>query len=278
MVNKKHKNNLDELIKQTLSNYEASNSSPDWPQMEKMLGVVPKSNSSGKKYKISSLLESIKTIPKSKSIKWVLSPYFLIAIAIAGGAYIFFVLFNSSKTPENTTNSSSPDLIENNLNPDTLKTATSLATPQDSLIDENNMQVSEDSVKNELLTGENNPEKSNTTETVPKENTVPKEINPVEKTEVKKTENGKIDIKKDLKGVEQTPKEKNHPALINAPDSAKRLNGVSIEKNETNQTSKNDSNIDNPLGRNNFLLKKPNADSIKKSQNQEPKDSLKGPN
>ncbi|MES2286112.1 MAG: hypothetical protein V4547_10520 [Bacteroidota bacterium] len=253
MVNKKHISKLDEVIKETLSNYEASNSIADWAKMERMLDAAPKSNSFRYKHKLLSIFESEKGAPKSKVAKWIFSPYFLIALVLVVGAYFLFNILNSSKSTENTTNSAAPVII----NTDTLQKIVPVL-PVDVLKVENKIELPKDSIKIEPPVEEDLVKKDDI-ETLKKEAILAKEAALIEKAKIKKEQA----IKKDL---------------IRKNDSSKAATKELNEKNVINpveEENKEQSII--PLGRNNFLLYN-NSDSMKKSQNQQTNDSLKGPN
>ncbi len=251
MVNKKHISKLDEVIKETLSNYEASNSIADWAKMERMLDAAPKSNSFRYKHKLLSIFESEKGAPKSKVAKWIFSPYFLIALVLLVGAYFLYNILNSSKSTENTTDSTPPVII----NTDTLQKIAPVL-PVDVLKAENKIELQKDSVKIEP-SAEEELVKTDDLETAKKEALLAKEAALIEKAKIKKEQM----IKKDL---------------IRKNDSSKAATKELDEKNVINpveEENKEQSIIQ--LGRNNFLLYK-NSDSLKKSQ--QAKDSLKGPN
>lgn len=253
MVNKKHNSKLDEVIKDTLSNYEASNSVADWAKMERMLDAAPKSNSFKYKHKLLSIFESEKGAPKSKISKWIFSPYFFIALVLLVGAYFLYNILNSSKTIEDTTDSATKVII----GADTLQTIPPVL-PVDVLSAETKIELPEDSVKIEP-SEEDNLVKSDDIEKVKKEALLAKEAALIEKAKIKKEQS----IKKELVG---------------KVDSAKRVTQELNENNVINpvaEENKEQSII--PLGRNNFLLYN-NTDSLKKSQTEQAKDTLKGPN
>ncbi|MCE9540258.1 MAG: hypothetical protein K8R85_13730 [Bacteroidetes bacterium] len=253
MVNKKHNSKLDEVIKETLSNYEASNSIADWAKMEGMLDAAPKSNSFRYKHKLLSIFESVKGTPKSKVAHWIFSPYFLIALILVIGAYFLYNILNSSKTSENTTNSTPQAII----NTDTLQKITPVL-PVEVLKAENKIELPKDSIITEPPV-EVDLVKSNDIETVKKAAMLAKEAALIEKAKIKKDQI----IKKE--------------SIIKS-DSSKTVSRELDEKNVINpvqEENKEQSII--PLGRNNFLLYN-NSDSMKKNQNQQSNDSLKGPN
>ena len=241
MANNKSGNILEEVIKQTLSNYEVPYTTSDWSQMERILDAAPKSNSFKYKRKLVSVGESVKAIPKARAAKWLFSPYFLIGLLIVCGSFFVYRIFYSNKTVENNVNSIPQDTIEKTIPivvaTETVKTIIPPTISVDTLKSKN------DSVES--------------TEIVPdkKEDIVQKETILPEKKE-----NIKPDIKKDLKKEDQILKKKNQSILVEVHDSLKELN-----KKQP----------DNTFGRNNFLLQSINADSIRKHQNPAPKDSLK---
>lgn len=253
MVNKKHNSKLDEVIKETLSNYEASNSISDWAKMQGMLDAAPKSNSFRYKHKLISAFESVKATPKSKVGKWIFSPYLLIALLLMVGAYFLYNILNSPKTTEETTDSA-PKVI---IGADTLKTIPPVL-PVDVLSAKNKIEVPKDSI---IIppAAEKSLVKADDAETIKKEAILAKEAALIEKAKLKKEQT----IKKQL------------GAKI---DSSKRVTNELNESNVINpveEENKEQSII--PLGRNNFLLYN-NSDSLKKSQTEQAIDTLKGPN
>lgn len=253
MVNKKHNSKLDEVIKETLSNFEASNSIADWAKMERMLDAAPKSNSFRYKHKLLSIFEAEKGAPKSKVAKWVFSPYFFIALVLIIGAYFLFNILNSSKTIENTTDSAIKVIV----GADTLQ-AIPPVLPVDVISAESKIEPPKDSI-NIQPPAEVDLVKTDEIDKIKKEALLAKEAALIEKAKIKKEQA----IKKEL---------------IGKSDSSKAVTGELNEKNVINpveEENKEQSII--PLGRNNFLLYN-NSDSLKKSQNQQAKDTLKGPN
>ncbi len=247
MVNKSKNTELDEIIKQTLSDIEAPSLTSDWSQMEKLLDAAPQSNSFKYKHELTSFVESIKDFTKSNSLKWVFSPYFFIFLAIVAGAFLLHNRMNLPVTDENTTNLIAKDTII----ADPSKSITPQVLPKDVLNTNNKKQLPKDSMNNQISTSDKNSLKSEEIKSDKKENTL------IEESEEVKTDN-----KKDLKKKEQISKKENFPVSKDSRDSA---NGVSEGNNQS----------DNSVGRNNFLLYNINSDSIKKLQNQQPKDSLK---
>lgn len=253
MVNKKHISKLDEVIKETLSNYEASNSAGDWAKMDRMLDAAPKSKSFRYKHKLLSIFESEKGAPKSKVAKWIFSPYFLIALVLVVGAYFLYNILNSSKTTEDTTNSA-PKVITG---ADTLQTIPPVL-PVDVLSAENKIELPKDSI---IIppSAEVDLVKPDDIETAKKAAILAKEAALIEKAKIKK---------------EQILKKN----LIRKSDSAKAVSKELNEKNVINPVEEeNKEQSIMPLGRNNFLLYN-NSDSLKNNQIQQAKDSLKGPN
>lgn len=253
MVNKKHNSKLDEVIKETLSNYEASNSIGDWAKMERMLDAAPKSNSFRYKHKLLSIFESEKGAPKSKVPKWIFSPYFLIALVFVVGAYFLFNILNSSKTIEDTTDSATKVII----GVDTLQTIPPVL-PVDVLSAESKTELPKDSLNIQPLT-EDNLVKTDDIETVKKEALLAKEAALIEKAKIKKEQI----IKKELVGKIDTSK-----SVTNELNENNVINPVEEENKEQSII---------PLGRNNFLLYN-NSDSLKKIEIPQANDSLKVPN
>jgi len=252
MVKRKH-NKLEEVINQTLSNYEAPNNTSDWAQMERILDAAPQSNSFSSKLKLLSVSESLKAIPKAKSVKWIFSPYFLIGLLVVCGAYFLYTFLHSSKILENTTNPTPQTTIPLTVGPETLKTVTPPILPSDVVKAENEVQQSIDTVDQTAI--DENLLKSDEIAADKKENTEKKETGSLEKTE-----KAIADTKKDLKKEEQILKKKKAAAALATKDSIREANKKPA---------------DNSFGRNNFLLQSINVDSIKKHQVQPANDSLK---
>ena len=268
MVNKMHKSKLDEVVKQTLSTYTASNSVADWAKMERLLDAAPKSNSFRYKHKLLSTVESVKT---SNSTKWLFSPYFFIALVLVCGAYFLYNILSSSKSIESTT----PSAQHNIISVDTLQTITA-PVPVDTL-SVIKTDPPKDSLVNPLLTEDKALIKAQEIEAVKNEALIAKEAALLAKTEKIKAEKIKAENLKKLSEQELIDK-KNATNLSDKKDSAKTATEELNEKNVINPVQEeNNEQLIIPLGGNNILLYN-NSDSLKKSQIQQPKDSLKGPN
>lgn len=260
MVNNKHKNKLNEVIKQTLSSYEAQYLTADWPQMERILDSAPKSSSYRYKQKLLSSVESLTTISKSKSVKWVFSPYFLIAIVVGFGAYFLYNILSSSNTFDDTTNV----IPEQTISMEPQESSTSSYIPTDSSNMENELLPTPDTTGAALLTTDKTAVQAIEPELVKKENIVPEKIKLIEKIE-------KTVVKKEEPILLKT----NTPTLPVIRDSAKVIGEKALEKTETNPTQlENKPQPENSPGRNNFLLPANTADSIKKYKSTQPLDSL----
>src|SRR5580698_5522620 len=85
---------LDEKIKQSLSNYKANDSVPEWTRMEKMLDVTPQTSTFRRSYILGSLA----------------------IVAVIGGGYLFYNNFNASKTIEKTVSTAPVQPINTNSN------------------------------------------------------------------------------------------------------------------------------------------------------------------
>ncbi len=105
-------NKLYEVVKHTLSNYEAPIGTTDWPQMEELLDLAPKSKSLEFKRILQLVFESLKSIPRSNSFKKITSPYVLVGLAVLAGVYFLYPYLNSTKTSTNVTSEPSKK-IEN---------------------------------------------------------------------------------------------------------------------------------------------------------------------
>lgn len=96
---------LDELIKQTLSNYEVSSDTSDWQKMESMLDAAPKSGTDIYKQKLTFLTDSVS---QPGILKKLTASYIFIAVLmLAGGGYLLYTILKSPKAPENIANSTS---------------------------------------------------------------------------------------------------------------------------------------------------------------------------
>lgn len=124
MVNNTDNSKLYEIVKQTLSNYEAPYNAADWEQMQSILNLVPKSSSFKFKHVLLSFYGSLKSFSKSKTFKFIFSLYMLIGLAVLIGAYFLYTFLNSSKIP-NTINSTPQQKIENTTNTETPASGTS---------------------------------------------------------------------------------------------------------------------------------------------------------
>lgn len=269
MVNKMHKSKLDEVVKQTLSTYTASNSVADWAKMERLLDAAPKSNSFRYKHKLLSTVESVK---KSNSTKWLFSPYFFIALVLVCGAYFLYNILSSSKGIENTT----PSAQHNIISADTIQKVTAPVLPVDTL-SVIKTELPKDSVAIPLLTEDKALIKAQEIEAVKNEALLAKEAALLAKTEKIKADKLKADNLKKLSKQELINK-KNATNLIDKNDSAKAATEELNEKNVINPVKEeNNEQLIIPLGGNHILLYN-YSDSLKKIQNQQPKDSLKGPN
>lgn len=253
MVNKKNSGKLDELIKQTLSNYEASSNSSDWAQMEKIVDTFPRSSSFRYKLKVLSILESLKAITRSKSVKRVFSPYVLVGLLLLVGAYFLYRILNTPNTLENTTNSSP----QNNIITDTIQALPPAVVSKDIIKKENKTEQLKETVSSSLVTNDKSLVLTEEAEPVKKDNILKKE-------EDKKLADAKADI---LKKLMKTEQEMNK-------DTSGKVSGVSKENNEFKKEEKDQSVIS--IGRDNFLLYT-NSDSLKKFQNQQSQDTVKGP-
>lgn len=263
MVNNKHKNKLNELIKQTLSNYEAPYITADWPQMERILDSAPKSSSYRYKQKLLSSVESLSAISKSKSVKWLFSPYFLIAVILGLGAYFLYNILSSSNSFDDTTNATP----EQTISMEPKESSASAYIPTDSSTVENEILPMPDTTSAALLTNDKTAVQTSEPELVKKENTVQKKINLIEKIE--KTD------KTVVKKLEPVLLKPNTTVLPVLSDSAKVIGEKALEKTETNPTQlENKPQPENSPGRNNFLLPANTADSIKKYKSTQPLDSL----
>ncbi len=99
MADNTHINKLDEVIKQTLSNYEAPSDVSDWELMERMLDTAPQAASL--KHLLQPVSEKLDAF-KAGPLKRIFSPYILIAIALAVGVYFIYHVISGAKTAEKT--------------------------------------------------------------------------------------------------------------------------------------------------------------------------------
>ena len=257
MVNSTGNSKLYEIVKQTLSNYEAPYNLADWEQMQSLLDLAPKSKSFQFKNNLLSKLESLKTIPKSKTFKLIFSFYMLIGLAILGGAYLLYTFLNSPKTPD-TINSIPQQKIETTINTETkLPVAPSTTIIQDVQKTDNKIPQAISTTDSSLSTDKKDIEK-------PVESVITRrEPFLIEKIESKKSVF--IDTSQsDLNKLPQTLKKGNEPAIPDTRDSSKGIIGESKEKGQKTKTTKK------PAGTS-------ASDSLTRYLNKLPQDSLKLP-
>lgn len=260
---KKDTRRLDELVKQTLIEYEAPETAADWEKMETILGVAPKASAGNIGF------PSLGGAGGTGLIKKVTSSYIVIAaVMLAGGSYLLYTILKSPKTDNSavvvpssdtvapapveapSTVSASPAPVEN-VSP----VATAADKLKDSLI-----------AKTELAAEEKKKE-----ETAAKEAEEKKEAEIAEKKKADKAEADKIkaaDKKREEKAEEKRKADKKEK---------ERLAAKEKEKNTAPTETLKKSN--NPIGLN--FLRSVNLDSLKKQQSQQPtppvNDSTKAP-
>ncbi len=258
MVNNTDNSKLYEIVKQTLSNYEAPYDAADWAQMQNILDLAPKSKSFKFKHILLSIFGSLKSSPKSKIFKWIFSVYSLIGLIILGGAYLIYTNFNFTKTPD-TINSKPQQKIENTVNtgaktPITPSNTTVLGVPKT----ENKIQQPLNTSDSVLPTNKKDIAK-------PAESAfTKKEIDLIEKTETKKTEKIDTSSKSTFNNPQQVIKNENESVTPDTRDSSKEIIGQPKEKGKnTKVNKKKHDNI--------------NADSLTRYFNSQTQDSLKVP-
>jgi hypothetical protein len=271
MANTGDSRKLDDLVKETLINYEDSATVPDWGKMEGMLGTAPKSSS----FKLGSITDSA---GEPGIFKKAFSSYiFIIVIMLGGGGYLLYSILKSPKAPV-TVQSSVPVIDSGAANVSSKSPVITKTTEEKIVATEKNINPPKDSVAPPLpqVVTEKLPEvpvdkKENSNNKkegeAKKENKAKKEPEVTAKTE-KKTE------KKDTESVKVTEKKKEEPKKPEKKEKEKTPVAEKKEKAPKEALKKSD----NAIGLSNFMLHSMNADSIKKQQSpQQPKDSVKTP-
>jgi len=263
MINNSQHIKLDEIIKQTLRNYEVSDDNTDWERMESLLNTIPKSNSFKYKDALHSFGESLKTIPKSISIKtistpisikWIRPAYIIIGLSIVIGGFLIYGIVHFYKTSSDTNTIPQP-AIEN----------VTKTIPSDSSI--------------HGATGVTAPQQ--VIDTI--ENIIPEEItndNSSDTDEVASDQKKDI-VEKDVKEEKNNKKnntDKDEPAL--KKNNATLLFHDSLKAPEINIKENHSGNKNEPDNTATFdiIMQKHNADSLKNFLNKIHKDSLKSPN
>lgn len=260
---------LDELVKQTLSEYVAPDTTADWTKMEVILGVAPKTTTN----KIN--FPSFGDNAGAGVLKKVVSSYvFIAALMLAGGGYLLYTILKSPKA-DNTSAIVEPPVDTASINPAVI------LLPPDSIVPaENNTALVSDGKKNDSsivkVALPADLKKKEEPVVADKKTTDKKETELSEKKKSEKAEADKVkaeDKKREEKKEEKRKAEKKEKEKQLAAKEEK-------EKKEAPQETLKKSN--NPIGLN--FLRSVNLDSLKKQQDAEPvqqqsqpKDTVKAP-
>lgn len=266
MANRTDSRRLDELVKQTLSNYESATPVSDWQKMESMLGTAPKV--SGSAFKFPSFSVSGEGAGFVKSI---FSSYiFIVVLMLAGGGYLLYTIL---KAPKQDT------AVTTELPVDTVASTPTVAPVviQDTVQAQNTSApaIKPEIIKDTVAAVTTETVKEKTEEEVRAEKKEAKDKKEAELTEKKEKEKKeKIEAEK-LK--EKKREEKREEARKAEKKEKERIAKEEKEKNAEPKETLKKSN--NPVGLN--FLRSVNLDSLKKQQEQpapqpqQPKDSVK---
>jgi hypothetical protein len=265
MANRTDSRRLDELVKQTLGNYEPADTASDWSKMEAMLGTAPKIVAPS--FKLPSLSVSGEG---AGFVKGIFSSYiFFVVLMLAGGGYLLYTILKAPKqdavltaplvdSAANKTVTEPPVVlntapVENKpvaeIMPEVAKDTVAAANPEPAK--EEKKEKVEDPKAEEKETKEAR-EKREAREAKEKKDAELAEKREKEKREKIEAEKLKTEKKKEeAKKAEKKEKE--------------RLATVEKEKKEASKETLKKSN--NPVGLN--FLRSVNLDSLKKQQSQE---------
>lgn len=241
MVNNTPESKLDETVKDTLNNYEATYDPGDWSRMESILDAAP----------------------KSTNFQWSTVIKVAIVLGVLAGGYLLFDAINTPDVQEeiikNPVKEPVKDVVK--VSPETTLPVPPVSPPKVSAIE----------VSKEVAKETNTPDK------IGPISPVVEKMKPEEKPIVRKEERPKDKKNK----AEKNSKEEtitshklimgNEPVFGDMLDSSKGVIGETKEKEETKKAAK--AKKDLPVGWDNFMLKNVNPDSIKKQR--EKRDSLK---
>jgi type IV secretory pathway VirB10-like protein len=242
MVNNTPDSKLDETVKNTLNNYEATYEPGDWSRMENMLDAAP----------------------KSSNFQWSYAVKVVGALAVIAVGYFIYNAVNTPELNKDEIISTPPIKTEEEVvkvSPDVTAPvpAPAVASPK----------IDQTEVANEVAKETVTPDKIAVT------SPLNEKLKTEEKAVVKKE-----DKRKDKKQKENTDDKNvithtlimgNEPVFGDMLDSSKGVIGETKEKEETKKSAKAQKDL--PVGWNSFMLKNVDPDSLKKHR--EKRDSLK---
>lgn len=273
MANRTDSRRLDELVKQTLSNYESATPVSDWQKMESMLGTAPKI--AGSAFKFPSL-----SLAGAAFVKSIFSSYiFIVVLMLAGGGYLLYTILKAPKQDTALTTALPADTVVSTptVTPAVISDTVHAQNTSASEIKPEIIKDTVAAVETEPVKTETEEVKSGKKEIEDKKDTEPtvkkdeKKEKKAEKSEAEKSEAEKLKEKK--------REEKKEEAKKAEKKEKDRIAKEEKEKNATPKETLKKSN--NPVGLN--FLRSVNLDSLKKQQEQPPlqpqqtKDSVKTP-
>lgn len=261
---------LDELVKQTLSDYVAPDATPDWVKMESILGVASKAGSDKMNF------PSFGNADGTGLIKRVASSYIVIvALMIAGGGYLLYTILKAPKTEDASAVVVAPPV-------DTVATPAAMQSPaiiapagnETAVVGADNKQNDTTIAKTEMPV---EVKKQEEPVVAKKETTDKKEA---ELSEKKKSEKAEADK---LKAEEKKREEKKEEKRKAEKKEKEKQLAAKEEKEKKGPPKDTLKKFNNPIGLN--FLRSVNLDSIKKQQSVEPapsqpsqpKDTVKTP-
>lgn len=264
MANRTDSRRLDELVKQTLSNYESAATASDWPKMENLLGAAPKIVAPS--FKFPSLGVSGEGAGFLKSI---FSSYiFIVVLMLAGGGYLLYTILKAPKQDVKVTAAPPSDsaLSKTDVGPAVISNAmppenktTEVITPE--LNKDSVAAVKSEPAKEEKkaeLEAEKKETKEEREKREAKEAKEKKEAELTEKKEKERKEKIEADKLKSEKKKEEAKK---------AEKEKKEKERLAKEKEKKEAPKETLKKSNNPVGLN--FLRSVNLDSLKKQQSQE---------
>ena len=257
---------LDELVKQTLSDYVAPDATPDWVKMESILGVASKAGSDKMNF------PSFGNADGTGLIKRVASSYIVIvALMIAGGGYLLYTILKAPKTEDASAVVAPP--VDTVANTPAMQSPAIIAPAgnETAVVGADNKQNDTTIAKTELPV---EVKKQEEPVVAKKETTDKKEA---ELSEKKKSEKAEADK---LKAEEKKREEKKEEKRKAEKKEKERQLAAKEQKEKKGPPKDTLKKFNNPIGLN--FLRSVNLDSIKKQQSVEPvpsqpKDTVKTP-
>ena len=262
MANTKDSRRLDELVKQTLNNYEAASAASDWSKMEGLLGAAPKTVSSG--FKVPSF-----SAEGAGLVKGIFSSYiFIIALMLAGGGYLLYTILKAPK-PDTAISTALPaDTLSDKPVAPPVITSPALSAPEAATAD-----AEKSEIKDTVAVAKPEPQKVEKEEETKeakemKEEKGRKEKKEAELAEKKRLEREKSEAEK-LKASEKKREEKREEAkkAEKKEKEGEKERALKAEKEKKEAPKETLKKSNKPIGLSNFL-RSVNLDSIKKSQEQ----------